>query len=88
MNKAELIATVAEKLGTTKTDAAETIEIVIGSIIDGTVQTGECVVPGLGKLKVRETKASSGTAPNGTAWTKAAGKTIKLSLSTEGKTLV
>ena len=88
MNKAELINSVSEKLGVSKKEATETIESVLETIIAATVETGECVIPGLGKLKVRDTKETSGTAPNGTAWAKAAGKTIKLALSAEGKTLV
>ena len=88
MNKATLIATLAEKLGTTKTEAGETLDIVISTIVGATVTDGECVIPGLGKLKVKATKETSGKAPNGTTWTKPAGKTIKLSLGAEGKALV
>jgi nucleoid DNA-binding protein len=85
---AELTSDAAGKLGTTKTEAGETLDIVISTIISATVAEGECVIPGLGKLKVKATKETSGKAPNGTTWTKPAGKTIKLSLGAEGKALV
>lgn len=85
MNKAELIAAVAEKLEVSKAQAGATIETVIGTIIAGAV-AGECIVPGLGKLKLTDVKEASGVAM-GKAWTKPAHKKIKLSLSTEGKTL-
>ena len=85
MNKAELIAAVAEKLEVSKAEAGRTVDTVIGTIIDGTL-TGECVVPGLGKLKLTDVAESSGTAM-GKKWSKPAHKKIKLALSTEGKTL-
>lgn len=87
MNKAELIAAVAEKLEVSKAEAGRTVETVVGTILEGTVATGEAVVPGLGKLKLTDVAASSGEAPNGTKWSKPAHKKVKLSLSTEGKTL-
>jgi nucleoid DNA-binding protein len=86
MNKAELIAKVAETLGTSKADAGKTVEAVVGAIIEGTVATGECVVPGLGKLKLTDVAASSGVAM-GKKWEKPAHKKVKLNLSAEGKTL-
>lgn len=85
MNKAELIAAVAEKLEVSKAQAGATIETVIGTIIEGAL-AGEAVIPGLGKLKLTDVKESSGVAM-GKPWSKPAHKKIKLSLSTEGKTL-
>lgn len=85
MNKAELIAAVAEKLEVSKAQAGATIETVIGTIIEGAL-AGEAVIPGLGKLKLTDVKESSGVAM-GKPWSKPAHKKIKLYLSTEGKTL-
>ena len=85
MNKKELIDTLAVKLGTSKTEAGDTLATVIETIIEGTL-AGECVIPGLGKLKLTAVKESSGVAM-GKPWTKAAHKKIKLSLSAEGKAL-
>jgi len=90
MNKAQLIATVAEKMNTSKAEAGRTVDTVISTIIEGTV-AGECTVPGLGKLVVVDTAARKGVSQLGgveKAWSKPAGKTIKLRLSTAGKSLV
>ena len=83
MNKAELISAVAEKLEVSKAEASRTVETVVGTIIDGTVN-GECVIPGLWKLKLTDVAASSGVAM-GKKWSKPAHKKVKLALSTEGK---
>jgi len=91
MNKAELIEAVADKLEVSKAEAGRTVETVIGTIIEGTVNDGEATIPGLGKLKVVDTAARSGVSKIGgveKAWTKDAGHTIKLRLSTAGKKLV
>jgi len=90
MNKAELIEAVAGKLEVSKAEAGRITEDVIGTIIEGTLQ-GECTIPGLGKLVLTETAARSGVSKLGgveKAWTKPAGKTIKLRLSTAGKELI
>ena len=85
MNKKELIDALAEKLIVSKVDAAEVLEIVVGTIIEGALK-GEAVIPGLGKLKLTDVKASSGVGM-GKAWSKPAHKKLKLVLSKEGKTL-
>jgi DNA-binding protein HU-beta len=90
MNKAELTAAVATKLEVSKAEAGRIIETVLGEIIAGAVATGECVVPGLGKLEVKETAARSGVSKMGgveKTWTKPAGKKISLKLSKEGKSV-
>jgi nucleoid DNA-binding protein len=90
MNKAELTSAVATKLEVSKTEAGHLIETVIGEIITGAIATGECVVPGLGKLEVKETSARSGVSKMGgveKAWTKPAGKKLALKLSKEGKSV-
>jgi DNA-binding protein HU-beta len=90
MNKAELVEAVAGKLEVSKAEAGRIIETVVGTIIDGAV-AGECVVPGLGKIVKTETAARSGVSKLGgeeKAWSKPAGHTLKLRLSTAGKALV
>ena len=90
MNKSELIETVAGKLEVSKAEAGRVIETVVGTIIDGAV-AGECTIPGLGKVVKTATAARSGVSKLGgeeKAWTKAAGFTLKLRLSTAGKQLV
>lgn len=87
MNKAELIAKVAEQTGSKKTEAEATINMVIDTIVGGAIADGECVIPSLGKLAVVETAARSGKAM-GKEWSKPAGKSIKLKLSKAGKELV
>jgi len=64
MNKAQLIATVAEKMNTSKAEAGRTVDTVISTIIEGTV-AGECTVPGLGKLVVVDTAARKGVSQLG-----------------------
>jgi len=90
MNKAELVEAVAGKLEVSKAEAGKIIEDVVGVIIEGAV-AGECVVPGLGKIVKTATAARSGVSKLGgeeKAWTKPAGHTLKLRLSSAGKALV
>lgn len=90
MNKAQLVEAVAGKLEVSKAEAGRIIEDVVGTIIEGAV-AGECVVPGLGKLVTVDTAARSGVSKLGgesKAWSKPAGQTLKLRLSTAGKALV
>jgi nucleoid DNA-binding protein len=90
MNKAELIAAVAGKMDVSNAEAGRTVETVIGTIIEGAV-AGEVTVPGLGKIVKTATAARSGVSKLGgeeKAWTKPAGHTLKLRLSTAGKALV
>lgn len=87
MNKAELIAKIAETTGTSKKEAEGTINLVVDTIIAGAKTDGECVIPSLGKLAVVDVAARSGVAM-GKAWSKPAGKALKLKLSKAGKELV
>lgn len=86
MNKGELIAAVADKMGVSKAEAGRQIEVVVGTIIEG-AKGGECVVPGLGKIVKVATAARQGVT-NGVEWSKPAGETLKLRLSKAGKDLV
>lgn len=91
MNKAQLVDAVATKLEVSKAEAGRVIESVIGEIIAGAKADGECVIPGLGKLEVKETAARTGVSKMGgveKAWTKPAGKKLGLKLSKEGKAAV
>jgi DNA-binding protein HU-beta len=87
MNKVQLIEAVAEKTETSKAEAGRLVEVVVGSILDGVVNDGEAIVPGLGKLKVQDVPARSGVAM-GKEWSKPAHKKVKLVLNKEGKELV
>jgi len=86
MNKAELIQNVADKLEVSKAESGRIVEDVIGTIIDGAVNQGESVIPGLGKLVKVKTSARSGVT-NGVKWSKPEGETLKLRLSKAGKEL-
>ena len=85
MNRVELTALVAEKMEVSKAEAGRTLDSVFAAIIEGAV-SGECILPGIGKLKMTDVAASSGVAM-GKKWEKPAHKKLKLSLSTEGKKL-
>jgi len=87
LNKAELIVAVAEKLEVSKKEAIKVIETVIGTIVEGATTTGECVVPGLGKIAKVATAARAGTS-KGVAWSKPASETLKLRLSKAGKEIL
>ena len=90
MNKAQLIEAVAGKLEVSKAEAGRTVGVVIDTLIEGVV-SGEVVIPGIGKLEVVDTAARSGISRlQGVekAWSKPAGRTIKLRLSKAGKELV
>lgn len=84
MNKTQLIEAVAEKLSVSKKESGEIISTVIGTIVEATKNDGECVIPGLGKLKQVDVGARSGTSM-GKSWSKPAHKTLKLRLSKEAK---
>lgn len=63
MNKAELIAAVAEKAGITKKQAAETIDAVTETITN-TLKTGESVlIVGFGTFEAKKKDARTGRNP-------------------------
>jgi nucleoid DNA-binding protein len=84
MNKAALESKVSEKLGVNKIEAARMIKVILDSVIEGAIAENECVLPGIGKLKVLDKKASSGEAL-GKKWSKPAHKVFKLVVTKEGK---
>ncbi len=74
MNKAELVAAVAEKAGISKKDAEKAVAAVIDSVVD-TLKAGDKVqLIGFGTFEIRERAARTGINPQ----TKA---TIKIAAS-------
>ncbi|MFA5528995.1 MAG: HU family DNA-binding protein [Peptostreptococcales bacterium] len=63
MNKAELIANVAEKTGFTKKDAEAAVNALVSSIEGALVQGDKVQLIGFGTFEVRERKARQGRNP-------------------------
>ena len=63
MNKAELIAAVADESGLTKQDAGKAVDAVFGSITSALSKGDEVKVPGFGGFAVVNTKARTGRNP-------------------------
>lgn len=57
MNKAEFIASIAEKNGMTKKAAGETVNLVLDAITDALTQGEEVALAGFGKFSVVEVEA-------------------------------
>ena len=63
MNKAELVAAVAEKTGFTKKDAEAAINAMVASIEDALVNGDKVQLIGFGTFETRERKARQGRNP-------------------------
>ena len=63
MNKAELIAAVAEKAGLTKKDADKAVAAVFATITDALANGDKVTVFGFGNFEVRERAARTGINP-------------------------
>ncbi len=63
MNKAELVAAVAEKANMTKKDAEAALNAVIGSIEEALVKGEKVQLIGFGTFETRERKARQGRNP-------------------------
>ncbi len=63
MNKAELVAAVAEKTGFTKKDAETAINAVVKSIEEALVKGDKVQLIGFGTFETRERKARQGRNP-------------------------
>ncbi len=63
MNKAELIAAVAEKTGLTKKDADKAVAAVFATITDTLAKGDKVTVFGFGNFEVRERAARTGLNP-------------------------
>ena len=90
MNKGELIEAFADHANLSRAEAGRQIDWLVTKIMTAAVENeAGAVIPGLGKLKVVETKARTGQVRTGSkageTWTKAAGKKFKLVASTSAK---
>ena len=75
MNKAELIATIAETSGVSKKDTEQVLNAFIATVQKTLKQDGKVQIPGFGSFEVRERAARSGRNPlTGEAIEIAAGK--------------
>ena len=63
MNKAELIASVAEKSGMTKKAASEAVEAVFATISETLANEEKVTIVGFGTFEVRERKTLKGVNP-------------------------
>ena len=63
MNKAELVAQVAEKTGFTKKDAETAVNALVGSIEEALVKGDKVQLIGFGTFETREIKARQGRNP-------------------------
>jgi DNA-binding protein HU-beta len=87
--KAQLINSISTDLGITKKAAHAFINSFAKSVQANVAGSGEALIPGIGKLKVRERSARSGRNPRtGESLEIAARKTVRLASSKVLKTLV
>lgn len=63
MNKAELIATMAETSGVSKKDTEQVLNAFIATVQKTLKQDGKVQIPGFGSFEVRERAARSGRNP-------------------------
>ena len=63
MNKAELVAAVAEKTGSTKKEAEAAVNAIVGSIEEELVAGDKVQLIGFGTFEVRDRKARQGRNP-------------------------
>ena len=63
MTKQDLINAIAAKTGQSKKDAEASVEAMSAAIIDALQNGGEAVLPGLGKLTVKEKAERRGRNP-------------------------
>lgn len=82
LTKTELVAKYAEALGSTKAQASEAIEKLVG-VISAELQDGNTVaIQGLGKFAVKDTPERQVRNPaTGETMTKAAGRTVKATIA-------
>jgi DNA-binding protein HU-beta len=75
MTKSELLNALAEKLGKTRKEAGETLDVIVEMAYAETKKTGEFTIPGLGKLQKKHRDARMGRNP-------ATGEQIKIPAKT------
>lgn len=61
--KAKLINETAARLSVTKKRAGEIVNVFMGMLSEGILEEGVAVLPGIGKLKVKERNARKGRNP-------------------------
>lgn len=89
LTKSQLIAKLAEKSGMSKKDIGGFLEMFVGVLLDETRNSGQCVVPGLGKLVKQHRKARVGRNPQTGAEIQIPAKTVcKFRLSKVAKEAV
>jgi nucleoid DNA-binding protein len=86
MNKAELIASFADHAGISQAEAGRQIDWIVTQIMTSATENADgATIPGLGKLKVKTTKAREGVvqfgADKGKKWVKPAGKKFTLTVA-------
>lgn len=64
MNKNELVSSVAEKAGLSKTQAAAAVDAFIASVTDALKAGGDVRLPGFGSFEVSHRAASKGRNPS------------------------
>ncbi|CAM1627354.1 HU family DNA-binding protein [Bartonella sp. B10834G6] len=64
MNKNELVSSVAEKAGITKTQAASAVDAFIASVTDALKKGGDVRLPGFGSFEVSHRAATKGRNPS------------------------
>ena len=64
MNKNELVSSVAEKAGLSKTNAAAAVDAIIASVTEALKAGGDVRLPGFGTFEVSHRAASKGRNPS------------------------
>jgi DNA-binding protein HU-beta len=75
MTKSEMLNALAEKLGKTRKEVAEIMDVIVAMAQEETKKSGEFTIPGLGKLVKKDRKERMGRNP-------ATGETIKIPAKT------
>ena len=82
MTKTQLVATIAERLGTDKKSAAASLEAITGIITDEVSGGGAVTLPGVGKIYCRERPARMVRNPaTGEQIHKEADKVVKMTIA-------
>jgi len=75
MTKSEMLNALAEKLGKTRKEVAEIMDVIVAMALEETKKSGEFTIPGLGKLVKKDRKERMGRKP-------ATGETITIPAKT------
>lgn len=76
MTKSELLQHLADKLGKTRKEASEMLDVLVELAYAETKKTGEFTIPGLGKLQKKHRDARMGRNPATGAEIKIPAKTV------------